>query len=57
MPWADLAQLQEPDILALVEYLKSLKPVKNRVPGPFGPAEAVPVYTLRLAPPDKVKQQ
>jgi mono/diheme cytochrome c family protein len=57
MPWADLAQLQEPDILALVEYLKSLKPVKNRVPGPFGPAEAVPVHTLRLAPPDKVKQR
>ncbi len=52
MPWQDLARLHGDDITALVEYLKSLKPVKNRVVGPLGPTEPVPVYTLRLTPPE-----
>lgn len=52
MPWQDIARLHEDDVVALVEYLKSLKPVKNRVGGPFGPAEPVPVFTLRLTPPE-----
>lgn len=52
MPWQDLARLHEDDVVALVEYLKSLKPVKNRVGGPFGPTESVPVFTLRLTPPE-----
>lgn len=53
MPWEDLARLQENDVLAIVEYLKSLRPVKNRVADPFGPTEPIPVFTLRLTPPDR----
>ncbi len=52
MPWQDLARLHDEDIAALVEYLKSRKPVKNQVVGPLGPTEPVPVHTLRLTPPE-----
>jgi mono/diheme cytochrome c family protein len=35
MPWRDLAALTKSDALAIADYLKSLPPVKNKVPGPF----------------------
>jgi len=34
-----------------VGYLKSLKPVKNKVVGPFGPNEKVPVMIMKVVPP------
>jgi mono/diheme cytochrome c family protein len=37
MPWPDYAHLSSHDAEAIVAYLKSLPPVKNAVPGPFGP--------------------
>lgn len=57
MPWQDLARLHDEDIAALVEYLKSRKPVKNQVVGPLGPTEPVPVHTLRLTPPETGSQR
>ena len=37
MPWRSLAALTTDDAAAIVAYLRSLPPVKNAVPGPFGP--------------------
>jgi mono/diheme cytochrome c family protein len=39
MPWQELAHLTYDDARAIVAYLRSLPPVKNAVPGPFGPKE------------------
>ncbi len=39
MPWRAFAEISDPDVRALVAYLKSLEPVSNQVPGPFGPTE------------------
>lgn len=36
MPWAALADLTDFDAGAVAAYLKSLPPVSNKVPGPFG---------------------
>ena len=36
MPWPDLAHLSSDNAQAIAAYLKSLPPVKNAVPGPFG---------------------
>jgi mono/diheme cytochrome c family protein len=37
MPWRALSHLTSDDAHAIVAYLRSLPPVKNAVPGPFGP--------------------
>ena len=41
MPWMSYGHINADDVTALVAYLRSLKPVSNQVPGPFGP-EAKP---------------
>src|SRR5687768_12332052 len=35
MPWISYAHITADDATALVAYLRSLKPVKHKVPGPF----------------------
>ena len=35
MPWISYAHITDDDATALVAYLRSLKPVKHKVPGPF----------------------
>ena len=42
MPWRDFAALTKSDALAIADYLRSLPPVKNKVPGPF-PANEKPI--------------
>jgi mono/diheme cytochrome c family protein len=37
MPWMSYGHITADDAAALVVYLRSLKPVKHKVPGPFGP--------------------
>jgi mono/diheme cytochrome c family protein len=54
MPWHAFAELTKEDVTALARFLKSLKPVKNQVPGPFGPGETVPVFMFRILPPGAV---
>ena len=39
MPWPDYSHLSSEDVEAVVAYLNSLAPIKNAVPGPFGPTE------------------
>jgi len=35
MPWQNLATLNEDDLKAIYSYLRSIPPIKNRVPEPF----------------------
>jgi mono/diheme cytochrome c family protein len=53
MPWQSLAVLTKEDALAIVAYLKSLPPVKNKVPGPFGPNEKPTAFVMKVVPPAK----
>ena len=51
MPWRALATLTKPDAAAIVAYLRSLPPVVNKVPGPFGPGETPTSFVMRIVPP------
>ena len=39
MPYGWYAKLTDEDALAMAAFLKSLAPISNKVPGPFGPSE------------------
>ena len=52
MPWPDLAHLSSDDVQAIAAYLKSLPPVKNAVPGPFGPKDVPPAFVSVVIPGD-----
>lgn len=51
MPWPGLSRLSEPDARAIVAFLRSLKPVSRKTPGPFPPGTQASVAVLRLTPP------
>jgi mono/diheme cytochrome c family protein len=51
MPWRALANLTPADAKAIAAYLKSLPPVKNKVPGPFGPNERSPSFVMKVVAP------
>ena len=51
MPWPALAKLTKSDAEAIAAYLKSLPPVKNRVPGPFGPGQTPTSFVMKIVPP------
>jgi len=53
MPWKSLAVLTDEDAYAIAAYLKSLPPVKNAVPGPFGPDEKPTGYVMAIKPPEQ----
>lgn len=50
MPWMELAHLDREDALAIVAYLRSLPPVKNAVPGPFGPKDVPSTLVMTIIP-------
>src|SRR5271154_4673820 len=52
MPWPDLAHLSSDDVNAIAAYLKSLPPVKNAVPGPFGPKDVPSTLVSVIIPGD-----
>jgi mono/diheme cytochrome c family protein len=52
MPWRSFAKLTRDDAFAIARYLKSLPPLKNKVPGPFGPSEKPPVFVMKIVPPE-----
>jgi mono/diheme cytochrome c family protein len=52
MPWRNYANLTRDDALAIVAYLRSLPPVKNEVPPPFGPTEKPTVPAMKIVMPD-----
>lgn len=51
MPWRSYAGLNAEDAAAVAAYLKSLPPLARRVPGPFGPTEALSAPYLALVVP------
>jgi mono/diheme cytochrome c family protein len=52
MPWKAFANLTRADANAIAAYLKSLPPVKNKVPGPFGPTEKPNVSVMKIVQPE-----
>jgi mono/diheme cytochrome c family protein len=52
MPWQGLSHLTSEDAHAIVAYLRSLPPVKNAVPGPFGPKEVPTTLVFTIIPGD-----
>ena len=50
MPWQELSHLTSDDAHAIAAYLKSLPPVKNAVPGPFGPKETPSTLVFVIVP-------
>ena len=51
MPWRAFANLTAEDKTAIAAYLKSLPPVSNKVPGPFGPNDTPTSFVMRIVPP------
>ena len=51
MPWHAFANLTAEDAKGIVAYLRSLPPVKNKVPGPFGPTETATSFVMKIVPP------
>jgi mono/diheme cytochrome c family protein len=50
MPWKGLSHLSSDDAYAIVAYLRSLPPIKNAVPGPFGPKEIPSTLVFTIVP-------
>ena len=51
MPWKAFGELTSADANAIVAYLRSLPPVKNKVPGPFGASETPTAFVMKVVPP------
>jgi mono/diheme cytochrome c family protein len=51
MPWMGYSKLTPEDAAAIAAYLKTLPPVSNKVPGPFGPNEKPSSFVMRVIPP------
>jgi mono/diheme cytochrome c family protein len=51
MPYEAFAKLTKADALAIAAYLKSLPPVANKVPGPFGPKDTPTSFVMKIVPP------
>ncbi|MBI2253888.1 MAG: c-type cytochrome [Proteobacteria bacterium] len=50
MPWMSYSHITQDDAVALVAYLRSLKPVEHQVPGPFGVEQkaTAPYMTVKM---------
>jgi len=53
MPVDSFKNLSHADALAIAAYLKTLKPVSNKVPGPFGPSQKPTSFVFQVLPPNK----
>jgi mono/diheme cytochrome c family protein len=51
MPWMAFANLSDEDAHAIAAYLRSLPPISNKVPGPFGAQEAPTSFYSTILPP------
>jgi hypothetical protein len=51
MPWHAFANLSTADVKAIVAYLRSVPPVRNKVPGPFGPKDKPTSFVMKIVPP------
>jgi mono/diheme cytochrome c family protein len=52
MPWHAFASLTRQDVNAIVEFLRSLPAVSNKVPGPFGPSEKQSSFVMKIVAPE-----
>jgi len=52
MPWRAFASLTKADAAAIVTFLRSLPPVKNKVAGPFGPDQKATTFVMKVVPPE-----
>ena len=50
MPSEWFHHLTKQDAAAIAAYLKTLKPVQNQVPGPFGPAQKPTGFVMQVIP-------
>jgi mono/diheme cytochrome c family protein len=53
MPWQNLAGQPDEDLRAIFAYLKSLKPIKNRVPAPKVPPPVIAAIGASYPQPEK----
>jgi len=53
MPWRAFANLTKEDAQAIVAFLKSVPPVKNKVLGPYGPSEKPASFVMKIVPPEE----
>ncbi len=51
MPWRAYAGMKRSDVADIVAFLRSLTPVRNKVPGPFGPSEKATSFVFKILPP------
>jgi mono/diheme cytochrome c family protein len=51
MPWKAFSELTDTDVKSIALYLKSLPPVANKVPGPFGASETPTAFVMKVVPP------
>jgi mono/diheme cytochrome c family protein len=51
MPWHAFASLTQQDAGAIVTFLRSVPPVSNKAPGPFGPTETPTSFVMKVVPP------
>jgi mono/diheme cytochrome c family protein len=51
MPWHAFANLNKDDVSSIVAFLRTIPPVSNKVPGPFGPAETPTGFVMKIVPP------
>ena len=50
MPWRAFAEMTNADAAAIAVYLKSLPPISNKVPGPFGPNDKPTEFVMKVVP-------
>jgi len=53
MPSEWFHHLTKADAMAIAAYLKTIKPVKNQVAGPFGPTQKPVGFVMQVVPADK----
>nr|WP_249156683.1 c-type cytochrome [Bradyrhizobium diazoefficiens] len=51
MPWHAFATLTADDAAAIAAFLRTVRPVKNKPPGPFKAGETVSTFMFRIVPP------
>lgn len=52
MPWHAYAALTDEDAYALARFIKSVKPIANKVPDPVGPGERPPLPYMTIKMPE-----
>lgn len=51
MPYHAFASLTKQDLDGIVAFLRSIPPVSNKVPGPFGPTQTPTGFVMKIVPP------